>query len=56
MQDTKSANGTFVANQRLNKGSEESPPKEIFHEDLIQFGVDVVENQRNGGTLLTLNN
>ncbi|XP_063715797.1 sarcolemmal membrane-associated protein-like isoform X2 [Symsagittifera roscoffensis] len=48
VQDTKSANGTFVANQRLNKGSEESPPKEIFHEDLIQFGVDVVENQRNG--------
>ncbi|XP_075245564.1 uncharacterized protein LOC142339425 isoform X2 [Convolutriloba macropyga] len=48
VQDTKSANGTFVANQRLNKGSEESPPKEIYHEDLIQFGVDVVENQRNG--------
>jgi len=48
VQDTKSANGTFVNNHRLNKGSEESPPKEIYHEDLIQFGVEVVESQRNG--------
>jgi hypothetical protein len=51
VQDTKSSNGTFVNNERLNRaGSDESPPKEIYHNDVIQFGVDVVENQRNGIT------
>ena len=30
MQDTKSSNGTFVNNQRLSKGSEESPPREVL--------------------------
>lgn len=48
LQDTKSSNGTFVNNNRLSKGSEESPPKEIFSGDIIKFGVDVVENSRNG--------
>ncbi|XP_064607251.1 sarcolemmal membrane-associated protein-like isoform X3 [Liolophura sinensis] len=48
LQDTKSSNGTFVNNQRLSKGSEESPPREIFSGDLIQFGVDVMENNRRG--------
>ena len=74
MQDTKSSNGTFVNNQRLSKGSEESPPREVlvflminlakvtslkssFKErimmlsqvcsgDILQFGVDVMENSR----------
>ena len=47
-QDTKSSNGTFVNNQRLSKGSEESPPREICSGDIIQFGVDVMENSRRG--------
>ena len=74
VQDTKSSNGTFVNNQRLSKGSEESPPREVlvflminlakvtslkssFKErltvlsqvcsgDILQFGVDVMENSR----------
>ncbi|XP_078470525.1 sarcolemmal membrane-associated protein isoform X1 [Lampetra planeri] len=46
LQDTKSSNGTFVNNQRLSKGSEESPPYEILSGDVIQFGVDVMENSR----------
>ncbi|ESN95207.1 hypothetical protein HELRODRAFT_86939 [Helobdella robusta] len=46
LQDTKSSNGTFVNNQRLSKGAEESSPKEIFSNDILQFGVDVVENSR----------
>lgn len=46
MQDTRSSNGTFVNNQRLSPAGEESEPREIFSGDVIQFGVDVVENQR----------
>ncbi|XP_078679420.1 uncharacterized protein LOC144915059 isoform X2 [Branchiostoma floridae x Branchiostoma belcheri] len=46
LQDTKSSNGTFVNNQRLSKGSEESPAHEIHSGDIIQFGVDVMENSR----------
>ncbi|CAE1244035.1 Sarcolemmal membrane-associated protein [Acanthosepion pharaonis] len=48
LQDTKSSNGTFVNNQRLSKGSEESAPREIFSGDIIQFGVEVMENNRRG--------
>ncbi|PRD34503.1 UNVERIFIED_CONTAM: Slmap [Trichonephila clavipes] len=46
LQDTKSSNGTFVNNQRLSKSSEESPPREVCSGDIVQFGVDVVENSR----------
>nr|CAD7448096.1 unnamed protein product [Timema bartmani] len=46
--DTKSSNGTFVNNQRLSKGAEESPPREVCSGDIVQFGVDVMENARKG--------
>ena len=46
MQDTKSSNGTFVNNQRLGKCNEESEPFEIYSGDVVQFGVDVTENNR----------
>ncbi|XP_067932387.1 sarcolemmal membrane-associated protein-like isoform X3 [Watersipora subatra] len=46
LQDTKSSNGTFVNNQRLSKGSEESDPHQIYSGDIIQFGVDVMENSK----------
>ncbi len=46
LQDTKSSNGTFVNNQRLSKGSEESSPREVCSSDVLQFGVDVMENSR----------
>ncbi|KAI0222371.1 hypothetical protein LSAT2_026382 [Lamellibrachia satsuma] len=46
LQDTKSSNGTFINNQRLSKGSEESQHHEIFSGDVVQFGVDVMENSR----------
>ncbi|EEB10612.1 Rho-associated protein kinase, putative [Pediculus humanus corporis] len=46
IQDTKSSNGTFVNNQRLSKGGETSLPREFFSRDIVQFGVDVLENQR----------
>lgn len=48
LQDTKSSNGTFINNQRLCKGGEESPPREVYSGDHIQFGVDVMENNRRG--------
>ncbi|XP_033098202.1 sarcolemmal membrane-associated protein-like [Anneissia japonica] len=51
LQDTKSSNGTFVNNQRLSKGSEESLPKEINSGDIIQFGVDVMENKGARGVI-----
>ena len=44
LQDTKSSNGTFVNNQRVSKGSEESPPFEVCSGDILQFGVDVKSN------------
>jgi len=37
-----------VNNVRLSKGSEESAPKEIKSGDIVQFGVDVVENSKKG--------
>ncbi|XP_042227920.1 sarcolemmal membrane-associated protein-like isoform X2 [Homarus americanus] len=46
LQDTKSSNGTFVNNQRLSKGSEESAPREVCSGDIVQFGVDVMENSK----------
>lgn len=44
LQDTKSSNGTFVNNHRLGKGGEESAPREVCSGDIVQFGVDVMEN------------
>ncbi|CAD5115584.1 DgyrCDS4545 [Dimorphilus gyrociliatus] len=46
LQDTKSSNGTFVNSHRLSKGSEESLPYEIHSGDILQFGVDVMENSK----------
>nr|CAB3266368.1 sarcolemmal membrane-associated protein [Phallusia mammillata] len=46
LQDTKSSNGTFVNNQRLSKASEESPAVEVNSCDIVQFGVDVVDNTK----------
>ncbi|KAK5640959.1 hypothetical protein RI129_009506 [Pyrocoelia pectoralis] len=42
LQDTKSSNGTFVNNNRLS--SSDSEPHEVCSGDVVQFGVDVVEN------------
>lgn len=42
LQDTKSSNGTFVNTCRLH----DSEPHEVSSGDTVQFGVDVVENNR----------
>lgn len=41
LQDTKSSNGTFVNNNRLS-----SENHEVSSGDIVQFGVDVIENNR----------
>lgn len=46
LQDTKSSNGTYVNSVRLSRGSEESEPCEIKSGDILQFGVEVVENSK----------
>lgn len=48
LKDTKSSNGTFINNQRLSRGGEESSPREVFSGDHIQFGVDVMDNNKRG--------
>ncbi|KHJ41198.1 FHA domain protein [Trichuris suis] len=51
IRDTKSSNGTFVNGLRLSKGSEESAPHEVYSGDIVQLGVEIVENTKNGGSL-----
>ncbi|XP_053975395.1 sarcolemmal membrane-associated protein [Hylaeus anthracinus] len=46
LQDTRSSNGTFVNNQRLSAAGVESTPKEVCSGDIVQFGVDVIENTK----------
>ncbi|XP_076376966.1 sarcolemma associated protein [Megalopta genalis] len=46
LQDTHSSNGTFINNQRLSAAGLESAPKEVHSGDIVQFGVDVMENAR----------
>lgn len=46
LRDTCSSNGTFVNNQRLSASGLESTPKEVCSGDIVQFGVDVVENTK----------
>lgn len=44
IKDTCSSNGTFINNNRLSPANENSPGKEIHSNDIIQFGVEVVDS------------
>lgn len=46
LKDTGSSNGTFINNQRLSQTTSESEPFEVSSGDIVQFGVDVMENAR----------
>ncbi|KAF7407419.1 hypothetical protein V1477_005308 [Vespula maculifrons] len=46
LQDTRSSNGTFINNQRLSTSGLESAAEEVCSGDIVQFGVDVVENTK----------
>lgn len=58
VQDTKSSNGTFVNRDKIGPKGEagECPPREIFSGDVIQFGVEVSEQNKKGkdGTAITV--
>ena len=41
-----SSNGTFVNNIRLSKGGEESKMTEVFTNDILRFGSDIVDKSR----------
>jgi hypothetical protein len=43
-----------VNNQRLGKCNEESLPFEIYSGDIVQFGVDVTENNRKSRLFISL--
>lgn len=44
IRDTCSSNGTFINNSRLSAANEDSPAKEVYSNDIIQFGVEVVDS------------
>ncbi|CAB3406618.1 unnamed protein product [Caenorhabditis bovis] len=44
IKDTKSSNGTFVNTERLGGTSQDSPPRQVFSGDIIQLGVEIIEN------------
>ncbi|KJE96732.1 hypothetical protein CAOG_07007 [Capsaspora owczarzaki ATCC 30864] len=46
LKDVKSSNGTFLNSNRLSDTGQESRPFEIKCEDVVQFGVDVLENNK----------
>ena len=46
-QDTGSSNGTFINNIRLSKCGEQSKLTEIYSEDTLRFGSDVVDKAKN---------
>ncbi|CRL06696.1 CLUMA_CG019598, isoform A [Clunio marinus] len=46
LKDTGSSNGTFINNTRLSQTCQTSEPFEVSSGDIVQFGVDVMENSR----------
>eukprot|EP00795_Rhopilema_esculentum_P001955 gene1955-17495_t len=46
IQDTKSSNGTYVNNAQVGRGADDAESVEIRSGDVLQFGVDVVENSK----------
>ncbi|KAI6236338.1 FHA domain-containing protein [Aphelenchoides besseyi] len=47
IKDTRSSNGTFVNNYRLSNNAEESAPKPLRSGDILQLGVEIVDNTKN---------
>lgn len=47
VKDMRSSNGTFINNERLSTSGEESEPKEMFSGDILQLGVEIVDNTKN---------
>lgn len=48
IKDTRSSNGTFLNNERLSNNSEESVSHVLFSGDILQLGVEIVDNTKKG--------
>jgi pSer/pThr/pTyr-binding forkhead associated (FHA) protein len=48
IKDTKSSNGTFINNIRLSNSGEESVPRALHSGDILQLGVEIVDNSKKG--------
>ncbi|KAL7072209.1 hypothetical protein ACQ4LE_008853 [Meloidogyne hapla] len=46
IKDTRSSNGTFINNERLSPSGEESEPRELYSGDILQLGVEIVDNAK----------
>ncbi|KAI1715513.1 FHA domain-containing protein [Ditylenchus destructor] len=46
IKDTRSSNGTFVNNERLSNSGEESGPRVLRSGDILQLGVEIVDNAK----------
>lgn len=46
IKDTRSSNGTFINSERLSASGEESEPRELFSGDILQLGVEIVDNTK----------
>ena len=54
IKDTKSSNGTFINNSRLSNSGEESAPTTLATGDILQLGVEIVDNTKKGSSCLLL--
>lgn len=48
IRDSKSSNGTFINNQRLSNSGEESEWKPLHSGDILQLGVEIIDNVKKG--------
>jgi len=48
IRDTKSSNGTFINNERLSNTGEESLPRALRSGDILQLGVEIIDNAKAG--------
>uniref|UniRef100_A0AC34GS23 FHA domain-containing protein n=1 Tax=Panagrolaimus sp. ES5 TaxID=591445 RepID=A0AC34GS23_9BILA len=46
IKDTKSSNGTFINNSRLSNSGDESAPTPLASGDILQLGVEIVDNAK----------
>lgn len=48
IKDVKSSNGTFINGVRLSQEGEESAPVELSHNDIVEFGIDIMNEDGTG--------
>lgn len=48
IKDTRSSNGTFLNNERLSNCSEVSAPHVLHSGDILQFGIEIIDNTKRG--------